>query len=75
MRGYLNVGSLGLFWAGLALAIWTLFVPAPVSVSAFAWINVAMALSIALIVMFARFAEPTRSIAHVIYDVEHPSER
>jgi hypothetical protein len=62
----------GLYVAG-ELAAWFALVPDVLSVGTFAWTSaMAFITVIAASASIAR-ARPTRSIAHVLYDVEHPA--
>jgi len=60
-------------YAAMEVAAWFAFVPRAVSAQTFAWVSilglVATIAGIATIVG----ARATRSIAHVLYDVEHPA--
>ena len=59
-------------WALLLAATWTTAVPAWLSGTTLMWGNAA-ALALSLVVLRTlRGAGPTRSIAHVLYDVENP---
>lgn len=71
----MNVWAFASFWLVLAAAAWVALVPDAISSATFAWANSAVVVVTALAVILARTARPTRSIAHVLYDVEHPSEQ
>jgi hypothetical protein len=60
-------------YAALEVAVWFAFVPRTLSAQTFAWVSI-----LGLITMIAGVstmvgARATRSIAHVLYDVEHPA--
>ena len=75
MLGYIKVGAVVLVWIAAAFAAWVAFVPATISAAPFIWLNAATAAVIAVAVATTRSARPTRSVAHVLYDVENPSEQ
>lgn len=54
------------------IVAWFTLVPVPVSVAAFGWANLLVALMLGVGGIAATGALPTRSIAHVLHDVEHP---
>lgn len=65
--------ALGAVYAGLAIAAWLWLVPDMISTPTFGWIALlAVATTIAAAWSIAG-ARSTRSIAHVLYDVEHPA--
>lgn len=57
------------------LATWLLFVPGYLSPSTFVWMTAAALLVITFAGVTAANARATRSIAHVLYEVEHPGTR
>ncbi len=68
-----SVFALGALYAALAIAAWLWLVPDTISTQTFAWIAllaVATTIAAAWTIVGAR---STRSIAHVLYDVEHPA--
>lgn len=63
----------GVFVA-MEIGIWLTFVPDALSVQTFAWMSaLAFMITIATAASVIR-ARSTRSIAHVLYDVEHPAD-
>ncbi len=68
-----SVFAMGGGYAALAIAAWLWLVPDTISTQTFAWIAllaVATTIAAAWAIVGAR---STRSIAHVLYDVEHPA--
>jgi hypothetical protein len=64
---------LGVVWIGIVAAIWLAFVPASISVTTFGWLSAVLGVAVVAVAGVTRGARPTRSIAHLLYDVEHPS--
>jgi len=62
---------LGTLWIGIAATAWLALVPATLSVTTFSWLSGALAGAFLATGAVARNARPTRSIARVLYDVEH----
>jgi hypothetical protein len=56
-------------------ATWIALVPGVISVAAFGWANALVAMMMGVGVVAATGALPTRSIVHVLHDVEHPPAR
>jgi hypothetical protein len=66
--------ALGGLYIAAEIAIWMTFVPEALSVQTFGWMSaLAFMTTIAGASSVVR-ARSTRSIAHVLYDVEHPSD-
>lgn len=72
MLGYI-VGAFVVVWIAAAFAAWVALVPAAISAATFIWLSAATAVLVAVAVATTRGARPTRSVAHVLYDVENPS--
>jgi hypothetical protein len=62
-------------WMAVAALTRPMFVPSAMSGGTFVWVNVLGGSILAVILLIARSARPVRSIAHVLYDAEHPAER
>ncbi len=61
-------------YVAIEVAVWFTFVPDVLSVQTYAWMSaLAFMTTIAGGAAVVR-AQSTRSIAHVLYDVEHPAE-
>jgi hypothetical protein len=56
------------------VAAWVTWVPSAVSATTFGWLMAAGAVVTGVTLAIMSRAQPTRSIAHVLYDVEHPSK-
>ncbi|HSC25805.1 MAG TPA: hypothetical protein VLD67_00940 [Vicinamibacterales bacterium] len=72
----MKIGTIVLFcglWVFAALGAWVGLVPERLSAVSFAWANLLTLLLIVVGSAVAARGRPTRSIAHVIHDVEHPS--
>jgi hypothetical protein len=65
--------ALGAVYAATSIAVWVAAVPGVVSGQTFAWVSVLALLTVAAAGAAVANARATRSIAHVLYDVEHPS--
>ena len=75
MQKHINVGALGVLSLGAVVAFWVVFGPGTVPSGTIAWgLGTLTCLAIFVIVFVAR-AKPARSIAQVLHDVEHPSEK
>lgn len=73
-----HLSKLGVICAGslaAAVASWLLLVPGVVSGGTFAWLSAAVLLVVGVSLKTAVNARPTRSIAHVLHDVEQPPLR
>lgn len=64
--------SLCAVYAGMSVAAWFAVVPAVVSAQTFAWVSALALLTLIAAGATIANARATRSIAHVLYDVEHP---
>ena len=60
-------------YAATSIAAWFAAVPSVVSAQTFAWVSALALLTIIAAGATMANARATRSIAHVLYDVEHPS--
>jgi hypothetical protein len=60
-------------YASLEVATWFAFVPRALSAQTFAWVSILGLVTTIAGVSTVVGARATRSIAHVLYDVEHPS--
>ncbi len=68
-----SVFALCAIYAALGIAAWVWLVPGVISTQTFAWMSLlAVATTIAALWTIVG-ARSTRSIAHVLYDVEHPA--
>lgn len=67
-----------LVFAGLFIiaeaGVWLVLVPNPVSVQTFSWLSALACTTVLAAAATMIRARSTRSIAHVLYDVEHPSD-
>lgn len=61
-------------YVAIAIGFWLLFVPSTLSPQTFAWITALTFMTTIAAGSAMVWARPTRSIAHVLYDVEHPAE-
>ncbi len=68
-----SVLALGTIYAALAVAAWLWLVPDMISPQTFAWIALLAVATTTAAVWTIVGARSTRSIAHVLYDVEHPA--
>lgn len=68
-----SVFTLGAIYAALAIAAWLWLVPDMISTQTFAWVAVLAVATTAAAAWTIVGARSTRSIAHVLYDVEHPA--
>ena len=62
-------------YAAVEVAVWLAFVPQSVSAPTFAWVSILGLVTMIAVVSTMVGARPTRSIAHVLYDTEHPGSR
>lgn len=62
-------------YAVLEIAVWLAFVPQNVSAQTFTWVSILGLVTTAAAISTMIGARPTRSIAHVLYDTEHPGSR
>ncbi len=62
-------------WAVVAWGAWTMLVPTVISGATLAWANAIVAVVIVVTRAMMKGASPTRSVAHILYDAEHASER
>jgi hypothetical protein len=73
----LKLGALlavaGLFIAA-GIAIWLAFVPDRLTAQTFSWVSALACLTVLAAGVTMVRARSTRSIAHVLYDAEHPSD-
>ena len=60
-------------YAAIEVAVWLAFVPAAVSATTFAWISILGLITTIAAISTMVGARATRSIAHVLYDTEHPA--
>lgn len=60
-------------YVAVAIAAWFAFVPATMSAQTFAWMSALAFMATIAAGAAIVGARPTRSIAHVLYDVEHPA--
>ncbi|HEX5474439.1 MAG TPA: hypothetical protein VFX12_07245 [Vicinamibacterales bacterium] len=75
MLTYFNTGAIVAFSLFVAAGIWLGLVPHVLSTVAFAWTAATVLFLGGFSVVVIGRAQPTRSIAHVLYDVENPSAR
>jgi len=65
-------GTVGLIWLPIAVLAWFVGVPGWISLANLSWLNVlALGLCAALLAV-QRAGLPSRSIARILYDTEHP---
>lgn len=69
----LNIGIA--IWIAVAALTRPTLVPSAMSSATFGWLNLLCGSVVAVVVLTARNARPVSSIARVLYDAEHPSER
>jgi hypothetical protein len=62
-------------WIVVAALTRSTLVPAAMSDATFGWGNILAGSVLAVVVLTAANARPVRSIAHVLYETEHPRER
>lgn len=67
------LAALCVIYASTSIAAWFAAVPGVVSAQTFAWVSVLALLTTIAVAATTVSARPTRSIAHVLYDVEHPA--
>lgn len=65
----------GLVFVSVELFVWLRLVPGVIGVATAVWLTLAILLVAVFAARTAVNARATRSIAHVLYDVEHPSDR
>jgi hypothetical protein len=65
--------SLCAVYAAMSIGAWFAVVPAVVSAQTFAWVSALAMLTLIAAGATIVNARATRSIAHVLYDVEHPA--
>lgn len=65
--------ALGLLYLAAQVVAWVVLVPHVLSVQTFAWISVLALTTTVAAGVTMMGARATRSVAHVLYDVEHPS--
>jgi hypothetical protein len=74
---YIKVSALfglaGLFVVA-EVAVWLAFVPELLSTPTFAWLSVLACTTVIAAASTVVRGRSTRSIAHLLYDVEHPSD-
>lgn len=66
-------GILALAWLALASVLWMVAVPSVFSAATLALIAVLGFGGLAGLVMVQRWHEPTRSMAEMLYDTDHPA--
>jgi hypothetical protein len=69
------VVTLVALYAALEVAVWFAFVPGTLSAQTFAWISILGLITTIAAISTMVGARATRSIAHVLYDTEHPGSR
>lgn len=62
-------------WLVLALVGWIAAVPTVLSTSTFLWANVATLSVVIALPALLRAGQPSRSMAAILYDTEHPDDR
>lgn len=62
-------------YLGIEALVWITQVPARMTVSTFAWVSMLGLIMTGIALWTAFGGRPTRSIAHVLYDVEHPDSK
>jgi hypothetical protein len=70
-----SAGGLGILWIATAAAVWTGLVPHAMSSTSFLWANAVLLVAVVGGVAFLKSLAPTRSIAHILHDAEHESEK
>ena len=68
-------GIIALAWFAVAAVLWMVAVPSVISSSTLAWIAVLGFGGLAGLIAVQRWHEPTRSLAEMLYDTDHPAAR
>ena len=66
-------GIVALAWFALAAVVWMVAVPSVLSAATLAWIAVLGFAGLAGLLIVQRWHEPTRSLAEMLYDTDHPA--
>lgn len=67
------LAGLAAVYVGIVVAAWLVLVPTFASPQTFAWASAASLVTLVSAVATIANAHATRSIAHVLYDAEHPA--
>jgi hypothetical protein len=62
-------------YVALELVVWFTLVPGTLSAQTFAWVSILGLITTIAAISTMVGARATRSIAHVLYDTEHPASR
>jgi hypothetical protein len=72
MSRNLTYGAAALVWLSITLVVWAVAVPQWLSLAGLAWLNTFVFALFTVLLAVQRTGRPSRSIAGILYDTEHP---